>query len=125
MSKSLGNYLTIEDLRKQNIDGNVIRFVLLSTHYRQPLDWTNRKVSEANNILSKWLTVLNDSSIEIHGKPPKKILEALNLNKNEYFPVKKIDLKIDKIKLLELINRNDKYGKYAWSVISKIIFYSS
>ena len=55
----------------------------------------------------------------------KKILEALDLNKNEYFPSKKIDLQIKKIDLLELINRNDKYGKYAWSVISKIILYSS
>ena len=55
----------------------------------------------------------------------KKILEALDLNNNEYFPSKKIDLKIEKINLLELINRNDKYGKYAWSVISKIILYSS
>ena len=55
----------------------------------------------------------------------KKFLEALDLKKNEYFPVKKIDLKIDKINLLELINRNDKYGKYAWSVLSKIILYSS
>ncbi len=55
----------------------------------------------------------------------KKILEALDLKKNEYFPVKKIDLKIDKVNLLNLINRNDKYGKYAWSVISKIILYSS
>ena len=55
----------------------------------------------------------------------KKILEALDLNKNEYFPSKKIDLQIKKINLLELINRNDKYGKYAWSVISKIILYSS
>ena len=52
-------------------------------------------------------------------------MKALNLNKNEYFPVKKIDLKIEKINLLELINRNDKYGEYAWSVISKIILYSS
>ena len=55
----------------------------------------------------------------------KKILEALDLNKNEYFPSKKIDLQIKKVNLLELINRNDKYGKYAWSVISKIILYSS
>jgi len=55
----------------------------------------------------------------------KKILEALDLNKNKYFPSKKIDLQIKKINLLELINRNDKYGKYAWSVISKIILYSS
>ena len=54
-----------------------------------------------------------------------KVLEALDLKKNEYFPVKKIDLKIEKINLLTLINRDDKYGKYAWSVISKIILYSS
>ena len=55
----------------------------------------------------------------------KKTLEALNLSSNEYSSSKKIDLKIDKINLLELINRDDKYGKYAWSVISKIILYSS
>ena len=55
----------------------------------------------------------------------KKVLEALNLNNNQYFPVKKIDLKIDKVDLLKLISREDKYGKFAWSVISKIIKYSS
>ena len=55
----------------------------------------------------------------------KKFLEALNLNNNQYFPVKKIDLKIDKVDLLKLISREDKYGKFAWSVISKIIKYSS
>tara|TARA_A100001011_G_scaffold199564_1_gene207862 strand:- start:22869 stop:25091 length:2223 start_codon:yes stop_codon:yes gene_type:complete len=55
----------------------------------------------------------------------KKVLEAFDLNKNKYFPVKKIDLQINKVNLLELINRNDKYGVYAWSVISKIILYSS
>ncbi len=55
----------------------------------------------------------------------KKILEALDLKQNKYFPSKKIDLKIDKVNLFELINREDKYGKYAWSVISKIILYSS
>tara|TARA_B100001996_G_scaffold381592_1_gene371333 strand:+ start:1486 stop:3708 length:2223 start_codon:yes stop_codon:yes gene_type:complete len=55
----------------------------------------------------------------------KKILEALDLKKHEYSPAKKIDLNIDKVNILELINRNDKYGKYALSVISKIILYSS
>jgi len=55
----------------------------------------------------------------------RKILEALNLNTNQYAPAKKIDLKIDNIDLFKLINRDDKYGKYAWSVISKIILYSS
>ena len=77
MSKSLGNYLTVEDLRKKNIDGAVIRFVLLSAHYRQPLDWTNRKVKEAQNILNKWLNVTNKRDLNINGIPTNKILEAL------------------------------------------------
>jgi len=55
----------------------------------------------------------------------KKTLEALDISKNEYFPSRKIDLQIKKIDLLKLINRDDKYGAYAWSVISKIILYSS
>ena len=77
MSKSLGNYLTVEDLRNKNIDGSVIRFVLLSTHYRQPLDWTNRKLTEAQNIINKWFNVTNNRDLNINGIPTNKILEAL------------------------------------------------
>ena len=55
----------------------------------------------------------------------KKILEAINLDTGEYFPTKKIDLKLDKVDLKNLINRKDKYGEYAWSVLSKIIKYAS
>jgi len=55
----------------------------------------------------------------------QKILEAINLETSEYLPSKKIDLKIDKVNLNNLINRKDKYGEYAWSVISKIIKYAS
>ena len=54
-----------------------------------------------------------------------KTLEVLNLESGEYSPVKKIDLKVDKVDLKKLINREDKYGKFAWSVLSKIIKYSS
>jgi len=56
----------------------------------------------------------------------KKVLEAINLITKDYFPSKKIDLDIDeKINLKKLVSRNDKYGEYAWSVISKIILYAS
>jgi len=55
----------------------------------------------------------------------KKFLEAINLESNEYSKVKKIDLGIDTVDLKNLINRKDKYGEYAWSVISKIIKYAS
>ena len=54
-----------------------------------------------------------------------KVMEALNLETGEYYPSKKISIKSEKVDLQSLINRNDKYGKYAWSVISKIIKYAS
>ena len=47
MSKSLGNFFTVRDLLDRGIPGEVMRFVLLSTHYRQPMDWTEAKVEEA------------------------------------------------------------------------------
>jgi len=55
----------------------------------------------------------------------QKILEAINLQSGEYSVTKKIDLGIETINLNVLINRKDKYGEYAWSVISKIIKYAS
>ena len=55
----------------------------------------------------------------------QKILEAINLDTGEYFPTKKIDLGIETVNLNLLIDRKDKYGEYAWSVISKIIKYAS
>jgi len=55
----------------------------------------------------------------------QKILEAINLETGEYSPTSKIDLGIETVNLNTLINRKDKYGEYAWSVISKIIKYAS
>jgi 3-hydroxyacyl-CoA dehydrogenase len=55
----------------------------------------------------------------------KKIMEALNLETGDYSSSKKINIKSEKVDLKSLINRDDKYGKYAWSVISKIIKYAS
>ncbi|MDA8559344.1 3-hydroxyacyl-CoA dehydrogenase NAD-binding domain-containing protein [Candidatus Pelagibacter bacterium] len=54
-----------------------------------------------------------------------KVLEALNLETGEYSTSKKIDIKSDKVDLKTIIARDDKYGEYAWSVISKIIKYAS
>ena len=55
----------------------------------------------------------------------QKILEAINLESGEYQATKKIDLGIDTVNLNKLIDRDDKYGQYALSIISKIIKYSS
>lgn len=54
MSKSLGNFFTVRDLLDQGIPGEVIRYVLLMTHYRKPMDWTQDKLREAEATLNKW-----------------------------------------------------------------------
>src|SRR6056297_3526879 len=56
MSKSLGNFFTVRDLLDQGVPGEVIRFVFLSTHYRKPMDWTEKKVSAARRTLTDWYT---------------------------------------------------------------------
>jgi 3-hydroxyacyl-CoA dehydrogenase len=52
-------------------------------------------------------------------------MEAINLVTGKYAASKKINIKSDKVDLKKLISRDDKYGEYAWSVISKIIKYAS
>jgi cysteinyl-tRNA synthetase len=59
MSKSLGNFFTVRDLLDQGVPGEVIRFVMLSTHYRKPMDWTEKKAREAEKTLDALLSSLS------------------------------------------------------------------
>ncbi|MBS0470995.1 MAG: cysteine--tRNA ligase [Proteobacteria bacterium] len=56
MSKSLGNFVTINELLK-DWPGEVLRFNMLRTHYRQPMDWTVAGMSESWKTLEKWYGV--------------------------------------------------------------------
>ena len=59
MSKSLGNVLLLHDLLQQH-PPEVLRFVLLKAHYRQPLDWSDAAVQQARATLDGWYGVLRD-----------------------------------------------------------------
>lgn len=52
MSKSLGNILTVRDMLLQ-VPGSTIRYALLSGHYRQSLDWTNKLLTQSQRALEK------------------------------------------------------------------------
>ena len=52
MSKSLGNVVYIDDLKK-NFKGNEIRLALLSSHYRQPIPWSLELLEQSKNIYQK------------------------------------------------------------------------
>jgi cysteinyl-tRNA synthetase len=53
MAKSLGNFVTIRDLLK-DWPGEVLRFQMLMTHYRQPIDWTRNRTEEASVALDSF-----------------------------------------------------------------------
>ncbi|ABD45822.1 cysteine--tRNA ligase [Neorickettsia sennetsu] len=63
MSKSLGNVVNVDTLVESGVTPNVIRFVLISTHYSKPLDWNDAMVGEAINSLIKFKLALLDSGV--------------------------------------------------------------
>ena len=52
MSKSLGNIILVRELT-DSYHGEVIRLALLSSHYRQGLDWNEKVIHQANKLLTK------------------------------------------------------------------------
>jgi cysteinyl-tRNA synthetase len=65
MSKSLGNIILVNDLTDK-YHGEVIRLSLLSSHYRQGLDWNEKIIHQSNKLLTKLYDIVNDlSEIEI------------------------------------------------------------
>ncbi|MEF3047665.1 cysteine--tRNA ligase [Pseudotabrizicola sp. L79] len=75
MSKSLGNFFTVRDLLDQGYPGEVIRFVMLSTHYRSPMDWTAEKARQAEATLRKWRAA--SSGAVAATEPLPAVVEAL------------------------------------------------
>ncbi len=67
MSKSLGNFFTIhqlletEDFGGRKWPGEVLRLAMLMTHYREPIDFSVRRLEEAVNLLEKWERAAGDA----------------------------------------------------------------
>ena len=76
MSKSLGNFFTVRDLLDQGYPGEVVRFVFLQTHYRKPMDWTDKKAKEAEATLRKWRALTE--GVEPSATAAAAVLEALS-----------------------------------------------
>ncbi len=79
MAKSQGNILKIKDFRNR-ISGQVIRLALMSTHYRQPLDWNDKLVNDCQNTLDKWYRIYSSDikSTEVTEEVLKPLYEDLN-----------------------------------------------
>lgn len=97
MSKSLKNFITVRDLLDKNIDGVAIRYLLLSTHYRKPLDYSEKAINDAKKSIEKFYSTFDENDLlqyrmqamkhEYHGLLMHDILENLadDLNSSKAF----------------------------------------
>jgi len=80
MSKSLKNFITVKELIEDDFSGQAIRYVMFSTQYRQPINWTYKRLKEAEKILQKWNSnkMERTTSDELPGPVLNSLLDDLN-----------------------------------------------
>ena len=76
MSKSLGNTLIVHELLK-HWPGEVLRYVLLSAHYRQPLDWSDKVLEQAQATLDRLYGLLRDHDDARPAEPDPTVIDAV------------------------------------------------
>ncbi len=117
MAKSQGNILKIKDFRNK-ISGQVIRLALMSAHYKQPLDWNDKLLSDCESTLDKWYKVYSSSlkSVKVSDEILKPLYEDLNTpgyiaNLHKLFERankgENVDLFISACKFIGLMNENN------------------
>ena len=108
MSKSLGNISLVHDLIN-NFPGEVLRLTLLSSHYRQPLNWTTDSILQNKHMLNRLYRGLKDlNNIKIENtdlKVPKNIMKALCDDLNTPKAISELNLLANKI------SSSDEYDK--------------
>lgn len=81
MSKSLGNFITVKDIKSQGISGDVMKLFLLSAHYHKPLDYNAKAIDDTKKMLSLWHRAIDDAGIDKSNPDavpvPAGFLEAL------------------------------------------------
>ena len=114
MSKSLGNFLTIDDLLKK-YDANTIRFFILTNHYRMPVEFSDDALQAAANGVKRMLNAKRtkiDENLDITKFDEyKEFVEAMDddLNTSKALAV-----------LFDLTNKANKDVDYAYSLLYKL-----
>ena len=114
MSKSLGNFLTIDDMLK-NYDANTIRFFILTNHYRMPVEFSDEALLAAQNGVKRLLGAKQtkvDDSLDIKQTPEyKAFVEAMDddLNTSKALAV-----------LFDLATRANKDEKNAFTILYRL-----
>lgn len=114
MSKSLGNFLTIDELLKK-YDSNTIRFFILTNHYRMPVEFSDEALSSAQagvkRLLNAKQTKVNEDLDITKSDEYKQFVEAMDedLNTSKALAI-----------LFELTNKANKDDKDAFTILFKL-----
>ena len=114
MSKSLGNFLTIDDLLKK-YDANTIRFFILTNHYRMPVEFSDEALSSAQAGVKRMLnakrTEINENLDITQSDEYKQFVDAMDddLNTSKALAV-----------LFDLANKANKDDKDAFTILYKL-----
>ena len=114
MSKSLGNFLTIDDLLK-NYDSNTIRFFILTNHYRMPVEFSDDALQAASNGVKRMLNAKRtkiDETLDLKSYDEyKEFVEAMDddLNTSKALAV-----------LFDLTNKANKGVDYAYTLLNHL-----
>jgi cysteinyl-tRNA synthetase len=84
MSKSLGNFFTVREVLKE-YQAEIIRFFILSSHYRSPLNYSTDNLEEAKSALSRLYTALRDANVTSDVEPLKKYVDEFNTAMDDDF----------------------------------------
>lgn len=77
MAKSQGNILKIKDFRDK-VSGQVLRLALISAHYKQPLDWNDKLLTDCQNTIDKWYNVYLPSNKDLDDELLKPLYDDIN-----------------------------------------------
>ncbi|MDA7553571.1 cysteine--tRNA ligase [Candidatus Pelagibacter sp.] len=77
MAKSQGNILKIKDFRGK-VSGQVLRLALISTHYKQPLDWNDKLLDDCQNTIDKWYNAYLPSDQDLKDEIIQPLYDDIN-----------------------------------------------
>lgn len=83
MSKSLGNFFTVRDIREK-YDSEVIRFFMLSAHYRNPINFSEELMQQAKSAVERVYTCIENLEFLMQNAPGGTLDEAIKAKLNEY-----------------------------------------
>jgi cysteinyl-tRNA synthetase len=84
MSKSTGHFFAIEDIAKE-FDPEVIRFYLLSSHYRSPMEFSRERLAEARSALARMANTFRTVEALVGEDKPRGSLESLGQKDLEFW----------------------------------------